>query len=640
MNYYGNQCFNPFHLPVHRKTKNLRKISMGLATKWRVSSAAYVCEHCRKRLSTETPPEIGTDPVLSQSSVTSSECSQTVKDELFIPEEKHNNKSSQTDNTDDYEILKQLKEKFNDPSTSASTKTLILTIAPKSWSANKLAEEFGASRRQTNKAKHLVDQHGVLTTPNPRSGTNKLPVEIENLVRSFYLREDVSRILPGKKDFVSVKLSDGTRSHIQKQLILSNIEELYQVFKTEYPDVKIGLTKFYTLRPKQCILAGDSGTHLVCVCTYHQNAKLMLSGGDIDSLTSGTNMHLTSYKDCLRMMMCPNPKPICHLTTSKSTTNERCASCPGPNQIREHLKTVFDDNQITSVQFEQWIGTDRYTITTQILPSDDFVDNLCQSLDVLKPHAYIAEQQSSYFKTLKDTLAEGEILVQCDFAENYSFVIQDAVQSYHWNNEQATILTSVYYYREGNQTKHESIVMISNDLKHDTATFYEFQKQLHQYLLNKGLIVKKIIYSTDGASQHFKNRFNFINLCHYKEDFDSEAEIHFHATAHGKGPCDGVGGNLKRLAIRASLQLPASKAITTPERLYEWAKSALTETVVLYSSKEDLQTQREFLQQRFESAVTIPGTKKYHAFIPTINDDLIVRRTSYSENYKIVKVSK
>jgi hypothetical protein len=94
---------------------------MTLATKWKVSSAAYVCELCRKRLLSETPPEISTGPVLSQSSVTSSDCSQPVKDELFIPEEQQNNKSSQTDTNDDYEILKQLKEKFNDPSSSTST---------------------------------------------------------------------------------------------------------------------------------------------------------------------------------------------------------------------------------------------------------------------------------------------------------------------------------------------------------------------------------------------------------------------------------------------------------------------------------------------------------------------------------------
>ena len=41
--------------------------------------------------------------------------------------------------------------------------------------------------------------------------------------------------------------------------------------------MKIGLSKFAELRPKECVLAGASGTHNVCVCTIHQNVKLMLS---------------------------------------------------------------------------------------------------------------------------------------------------------------------------------------------------------------------------------------------------------------------------------------------------------------------------------------------------------------------------
>lgn len=61
-----------------------------------------------------------------------------------------------------------------------------------------------------------------------------------------------------------------------------------------------------------------------------------------------------------------------------------------------------------------------------------------------------------------------------------------------------------------------------------------------------------MIYSTDGASQQFKNRFNFINMYYYKEDLSTKGEINFHATSHGKGPCHGLGGNFKRLATLAS----------------------------------------------------------------------------------------
>ena len=53
------------------------------------------------------------------------------------------------------------------------------------------------------------------------------------------------------------------------------------------------------------------------------------------------------------------------------------------------------------------------------------------------------------------------------------------------------------------------------------------------------------------------------------------AEWHFFATSHGKGPCDGVGGTVKRLAARASLQRPYKDQIWTPHQLFEFGCTAI-----------------------------------------------------------------
>ena len=94
--------------------------------------------------------------------------------------------------------------------------------------------------------------------------------------------------------------------------------------------------------------------------------------------------------------------------------------------------------------------------------------------------------------------------------------------------------------------------MLSDCLSHDTNAVYKFQKIIKHYL-KENFQPRKMIYFTDGAAQHFKNKYNFINLLHHEMGFGIPAEWHFHATAHGKGPCDGIGGNLKRLAALASL---------------------------------------------------------------------------------------
>ncbi|CAH0557022.1 unnamed protein product [Brassicogethes aeneus] len=100
---------------------------------------------------------------------------------------------------------------------------MILTIAPKSW--NRLDKEFGTSRRQAKNAKELVKKYGIMSTHNPREG-RKMEPKTETLVNDFYLREDNSRVMPGKKDFVSIKKDDGQREHLQKQLIICDVKEL------------------------------------------------------------------------------------------------------------------------------------------------------------------------------------------------------------------------------------------------------------------------------------------------------------------------------------------------------------------------------------------------------------------------------
>lgn len=59
-------------------------------------------------------------------------------------------------------------------------------------------------------------------------------------------------------------------------------------------------------------------------------------------------------------------------------------------------------------------------------------------------------------------------------------------------------------------------------------------------------------------------------MCHHEKDFSLECEWHFFATCHGKGPCDGVGGTVKRLTARASLQRSLDDQILTARDMYQF----------------------------------------------------------------------
>lgn len=75
-------------------------------------------------------------------------------------------------------------------------------------------------------------------------------------------------------------------------------------------------------------------------------------------------------------MMCVNPTPKWHLRYTKTakSPNESCSSGPGLRGIRGLLKFLLDENKVTTIQFEKWKGTDRFTRATKVLSADEYVD--------------------------------------------------------------------------------------------------------------------------------------------------------------------------------------------------------------------------------------------------------------------------
>ena len=114
-----------------------------------------------------------------------------------------------------------------------------------------------------------------------------------------------------------------------------------------------------------------------------------------------------------------------------------------------------------------------------------------------------------------------------------------------------------------------------------------------------------------------------MNLCYHKTDFGCQAEWHFYATSHGKGPCDGIGGTVKRLAAKASLQRPYGSQIMTPRQLFDWAIQSIKGVQFKYCTIDDYGQEDIFLEERLKISRTIPGTQKLHCFIPLSNTKIL-----------------
>ena len=102
---------------------------------------------------------------------------------------------------------------------------------------------------------------------------------------------------------------------------------------------------------------------------------------------------------------------------------------------------------LEDVEYKQWVITDKTTLLIVKEKMSDFIDSLADKIVLLTRHHYTAKAQSSYLKLLKETLLEQECILLGDFSENYSFIVQDAAQGFHWENSQATLSPFVAYHR-------------------------------------------------------------------------------------------------------------------------------------------------------------------------------------------------
>ena len=422
-------------------------------------------------------------------------------------------------------------------------------------------------------------------------------------VQDFYVRDDISRMLPGKKDYVSVKLADGKREHRQKRLLLFKIGEAHELFKEE-TNVQIGKSKFAELRPPQ-VIPSSAFDQEVCICKYHENIDLLLHGlsrlGTSDSISSEEAVAQT----------------VCSLESSKCI-DRVCDSC-GVTKLTDHLFEGLDeDGSISYYQWQKVEGVVKKNLVECTI--GEAKEDLQAQLRPFSRHVYNIRRQFQELRHLKEQLNQDEIIIHEDFSENFLLKHQREIMASHWSNESVTLFTAVVYYRDDNKDlKHLSYALISDELSHDKGSIYVFNKALLD-AVSKKIAFKQVHYWSDGTSAQFKNRYNLASVLYHPLDFGSEATWSFFETAHGKGAVDGVGGAVKRAVWRAILQDRA--VVNSAEEFAMVAENECQKVNVLYIPKEDITQTKVQLLERWNACIAIPETHSVH-YVTELSDTTV-----------------
>lgn len=435
-----------------------------------------------------------------------------------------------------------------------------------------------------------------------RLRSDKLSEETEMKVKQFFVRDDISRMCPGKKDVISVKTPTGREIH-QKRYLVMSIGESHKLFLSENPDLNIGMTKFHELRPKYVLPFGKKDQE-VCMCIYHENISMILSGIGALCPDLPKNPEIIAKES------------VCAFDDDHISCIDRACSVCG---VEKYLDVkISEDNLDYTVKYYQWQQNELgFTVKREIVTDLGCAkEEIGSQLQTFARHIYNASKQHFEFRYLKENLPDNEVIMHIDFAENYAIKHDREIMSAHWASDSVTVYTCVAYFKEENSLNHQSYAIISDDLSHSKDSVKVFNEEILSQLKQRISAITKVHYWSDGAASQFKNRFMFANLTYHKEELKIEADWSFFETAHGKGAVDGIGGSVKNRVWRAVLQ--GKEVVVDAKSFFNVASKISDGTIkIVFISKDTVERETLRLKERFSMCKSIPNTRSLHFIRPT-----------------------
>ncbi|CAC5401334.1 unnamed protein product [Mytilus coruscus] len=187
---------------------------------------------------------------------------------------------------------------------------------------------------------------------------------------------------------------------------------------------------------------------------------------------------------------------------------------------------------------EKGVMTKRMNVVQCEANRQEFGTLIRTSLNEFRAHVYRVQTQYEQIRTLKENLPKYNVICQMDFAENYSCVHADEVQSAYFDKASVTLHPVVLYYKvDGDINLHrKSFVFISDEPGHNSSTVYAFIKDLIPMILQTAPGTKTVHYITDSPTSQYRNKYIFFHLMTlHGMLFDGiTASWHYFEAGHGK----------------------------------------------------------------------------------------------------------
>ena len=110
--------------------------------------------------------------------------------------------------------------------------------------------------------------------------------------------------------------------------------------------------------------------------------------------------------------------------------------CQGANTLHKFLyKELSDIDPDFQFHYSQCHNTDRASLVTVKSTCEENKDTLISAINAKIKQSFLVKHQANFLKAKKKSLKANEVIVLGDSAENYQFLVQDKIKSYHWSKE-------------------------------------------------------------------------------------------------------------------------------------------------------------------------------------------------------------
>ena len=170
---------------------------------------------------------------------------------------------------------------------------------------------------------------------------------------------------------------------------------------------------------------------------------------------------------------------------------------------------------------------------------------------------------------------------------------------------------------------HTSFVGVCGKKSHAAGTIFAFMKKIIAQIKVSLPSISTVQYLIDSPTSQYRNR-HIINItAHHENIFGMQCSWQYFEAGHGKGPCDGVGGSVKR---SASAAIKSGRVIQGAVDFFELAQTHHTKVKYIYLAAEDVKEAQQGMEAL--QPLGVPGTIALHSVVPIRKGVVYVRKTS------------